>query len=101
MKLLAPTLRAILIPNLAGLKMRLSFGPRASVILFRCVLRNMGPGQTLDFFDEGRLEVQGVAHQQIQETAPHAADQILQQGEGTGYLGLAVLLEANAQRDGE
>jgi hypothetical protein len=29
------------------------------------------------------------------------ADQILQQGEGAGHFGLAVLLEANAQRDGE
>ena len=47
------------------------------------------------------MEVQCVAHQQIQETAPHVADQILQQGEGTGHLGLTVLLEANAQRDGE
>jgi hypothetical protein len=30
--------------------------------------------------DEGRLEIQRIAYQQIQETASQAADQILQQG---------------------
>jgi hypothetical protein len=70
---------------------------------FRLILfQGEGPvhAQAFDFFDEGRLKVQSIAYQQIQETAPQVADQILQQGERTGHFRLTVFLETNAQRNG-
>ena len=57
--------------------------------------------QTFHFFDEGRLQIQSVTHQHIQEAAAQLIDQILEQSQRTGHLGLAVLLKANAQGDGK
>ena len=51
--------------------------------------------QSLHFFDEGGLEVDGVAHHQVQKAAPQLVHQIPQQSQRAGRLRIAVLLETN------
>jgi len=57
--------------------------------------------QTFDFLDEGRLEVQGVANEQIQETASPVADQILQPGELCACMFLVPQIERSIDAKGD
>jgi hypothetical protein len=47
------------------------------------------------------LQIQSIPHQHIQEAAAQLPDQILEQSQSAGDLGLAVLLKADTQGDGE
>lgn len=57
--------------------------------------------QTLHFLDEGRLQVQSVAHQHIQEATAQPPRQVLEQSQRTSDFSFAVLLKGTPKGMGK
>ena len=81
--------------NAGGRVLRAAFGlaQQIGLVLFQ----GEGPDQTqpFHFLNEGRLQIQSVPHQNIQEAAAQLPDQILEQRQGARDLAFAVLLKAD------